>query len=337
MWGNRFPRGVTALVSSRSVTCASNAMSTYSQNSQQVNSRRDNMSENARSVPSCAEAVPCVPGSAWPGQIGHAKNDVVPVSSTPPHLRFDRAEFDRQLEARRAAAAASPASPLSQARRDPRTPSIAERRRASECLATHLASVDVAFAALDPEQQAAIDRRIAGLPSLERTAKARGRSQPRERTPERQSQVDQMVMWGTCGLLPPDARKKFGRSIGILAVVNRIVDVVRSSGRGLCDWSVAKLAESVGVCRRTAQRAMAFLRAGKLPGMAVKTPVNCGPDRTDTNVVTLSDTEPGKRLSKWQLRNQWSGRQFGHPKEIIGILKDAIAPDTDPRVALCPP
>jgi hypothetical protein len=52
---------------------------------------------------------------------------------------------------------------------------------------------------------------------------------------------------------------------------------------------------------------------------------------TDTNVITLADTRPGKRLSKWQLLNRWGGRLFEHPKELIGILRDAISPDTDPR------
>jgi hypothetical protein len=251
-------------------------------------------------------------------------------STTPSHLRIDRQEFDRRIALRREQDAASAGAKASSAPAGPTRPTVAVQHQAKESLASALATAGQA----PPEHAAALLRvelaSMPDLPFLEQTERV-----PYARTPERQAQIEQTRMWAGCGLLPPHIRKLLPTSIA--AVVSRIVDIVRNSGRGLCDWSVKRIAESVGVCRRTVQRALAIIGTGKLLGIEIERPINRGPELTDTNVVTIADTKPGKRLQKWMLRNQWGGRLFSHPKEIVGILQEAILPDTDSRSPVnCP-
>lgn len=239
------------------------------------------------------------------------------LTPTPENLRFDRAAFDRRLEEKRARVLAAGGKVSDRESVRPKRPSIEQMQRARGLLATHLVGTD---AALVQHERAALEtalRQIADLPSLGKKERAQDRNSCR--TPERQAQVEQTRMWAGCGLLPPHIRKRL--TTGKAAILSRILDIAKNSARGCCDWAVDTIARSVGQCRRQVQRVMAMIEAGEFPGIAIRRPVNRGPEMTDTNVVTVEGTKEGKRLSKWALRNQWSGRLFDLPKEIMSISK----------------
>ncbi len=239
------------------------------------------------------------------------------LSTTPDAVRIDRVEFDRRLAEKRVLQADSGVVIRQPVRPEPLS-GKARREAMASLRELHLDSGSAYEGITDEQAQVLLD----SIPDLH--APLRSRDYP-QRTPERQAQIEQTRMWANCGILKPHIRKRFPTAIS--AALSRIVDITRTSSRKCCDWSKAKIALSVGVCSRTAQRAFAAIERGEVPGLTIDRPVNRGPD-TDMNIVRFSGTLSGKRLQKWSLRNRCAGRLFDLPKEIIGIS------ETEPRLVL---
>jgi len=254
------------------------------------------------------------------------------LSTTPEHLRFDPAEYNRKIEQQRSGGGDAlsnrefvrPASLSGKAKRAAMSDLVQ--------LQAYNSGVSPGLEGQEPPliSQRSLDELLAGIPDLPNRNHPLGRDQDRSfhRTPERQAQIEQARMWAGCGILPPHVRKKF--PVSIAAVLARISDIAKTNTRKCCDWGKARLAKSVGVCTRTVQRAFAAIERGQVPGLSIKRPINCGP-ATDTNVVTFTGEQAGKRLRKLALDNRWGARLFDLPKERLGYIRDAIAPETERR------